>query len=1484
MDFACPGVSGASSETPASLDTSTATGRTPVHIGSLHRDLQRLGVGQDQVWAMRKAAERTLSGPSRSQQLLAAKKQFVALQGLLHHGHYLRRLDLQRSASKPGTGAQWGCRVCFRTWGSFSALKTHLENKGTCDGAGHRETHLRSLAWREKWQWATKWERQVFREGLGMTKAEARRLSQRLVWTSSPRSFVRGGRRAGSCTRKTTSSSSDRPAMGTTRRRADRFSTSAAGPYEWPCTLCSAVFVADSKPSLGRQRDNHITRFHRGADRSLFTTINGTMGACRRYRVGTGCRRDRSGHWLWTCDVCQNTLKGASQTFLRGLRYHHIQTVHPGACGSEFKTIHGNPGRRTQFEENGQLRNLLLEDPAKRRAFADDRKSQVVREGVERHPGPSSSGAASGDLSLDHCLLEDPGKLHAYRDDRKDQLVREGIERQPGPGEVVHKDFRARLFSCNANGYANSYQALDLAADKKPHFIMLQEVNSDGPRGQKLIAHCHRLGYRAWVALRPSTGSVTYGGILIAARRDVRCHFVTKEVGNTFEAIALDAEGFFLTAVWQRPGTTSDSSFATWCGPLLAAATRRQALWLCMGDFNEEPDSHPMLGSPDGCDFQAPRSDGGQLIPTRWQGDRCIDWLMVSEHGIQSSVWTDEAFISDHKAIWADVTVPCGLHRAREYQVAIRFQRPLEVAESSWKKALAQALQGFEDRDLGNAEAEWNYLNQELEQGFGKAYQSLGCSPPEGRRARRKGTEVQWFAEGAASKRWDKRGSFLQRRLAKWLGRAKEAQRQRALGRVNHGLEGRLLDSWPKEVPRVMGSDGFLSLDRAVEQCGLALEEERRRQRDTSLRRWHADMAQEGKAASKWLKNRPFLSAQGVVTEDAEGHVHRTFDVMEAFDILLGKWREIWRRDDTVPEMDQAEDGVLARPGRAPSQNWQLRASDLYASAQRRKGCSGSFDGWEGDELAMLPLAFWEQFLPMLNRWTRRGHFPRAMQCYRQVFIPKGNLNEGDTNPSDLRPISIGCCFSRIISGAMLQHSGCQAWISQIVPDQMHGAMTGRSIEAGIVDLLELWKHDDSVLLSLDMAKGFDYANVEHSLAVLQHYGFCGAWLTYLKAVWKSQRRHSQLGPYVTEEPEIVRRSLPQGDPLAPLAFCLLLQQEWESWCRFLGLRENSGKVAFVARALRDQKQLQELVEDPSRGRHFTLESRRTRACEVLQRLTRTPLALKLKERLFVSRCVSVGAWGLWLKGFRNSYDFGSKVKSLLEGHRSASRDLWELLQGHVVNLGFVGLTRSLAALARGLAYWQLRGRPLSGGMWADTAGASLEDLGFSYTRGRWRHLQAGSFEWPEAWRAQRWDRFRMASRRDSASMQHLQFDALLVKRACQAFGKANADGRAVLSGGAHSIAAYHAIQGQDPAEVDRCPYCNEAGMPHWEHLAWDCSFFANGRPACPADERAARLGWPVTGDPHVDGIRLRHLCFVRDRVRRDFGRLRIVPGSSTEL
>ena len=103
-----------------------------------------------------------------------------------------------------------------------------------------------------------------------------------------------------------------------------------------------------------------------------------------------------------------------------------------------------------------------------------------------------------------------------------------------------------------------------------------------------------------------------------------------------------------------------------------------------------------MIEETGGCTYSAPRDADGNLLPTRWRSDRCIDWLMISEPDVPIDIWADDAFVGDHRLVWAKIQVPCGFHHAREYKPTAVFRRPLDVEEKTWRQALASEFEDFQ--------------------------------------------------------------------------------------------------------------------------------------------------------------------------------------------------------------------------------------------------------------------------------------------------------------------------------------------------------------------------------------------------------------------------------------------------------------------------------------------------------------------------------------------------------------------------------------------------------------------------------------------------------------------------------------------------------------------------------------------------------------------------------------------------------------------
>ena len=84
--------------------------------------------------------------------------------------------------------------------------------------------------------------------------------------------------------------------------------------------------------------------------------------------------------------------------------------------------------------------------------------------------------------------------------------------------------------------------------------------------------------------------------------------------------------------------------------------------WLLMRDHNATPSQNPF------CDVLKPRGDGlvavtdeqGALLPTRFAGNRCIDYGVANAVRLEGQCQIALSVISDHKVLQLNVRLPEG--------------------------------------------------------------------------------------------------------------------------------------------------------------------------------------------------------------------------------------------------------------------------------------------------------------------------------------------------------------------------------------------------------------------------------------------------------------------------------------------------------------------------------------------------------------------------------------------------------------------------------------------------------------------------------------------------------------------------------------------------------------------------------------------------------------------------------------------------------
>ena len=296
-----------------------------------------------------------------------------------------------------------------------------------------------------------------------------------------------------------------------------------------------------------------------------------------------------------------------------------------------------------------------------------------------------------------------------------------------------------------------------------------------------------------------------------------------------------------------------------------------------------------------------------------------------------------------------------------------------------------------------------------------------------------------------------------------------------------------------------------------------------------------------GRTATKWIHSDFGNTPASLVGPDDSGEIVTGQSLEENLKVLRKFWRSIWHRPGVCEELHRLRSGNLTCATGPPLGDLFLEPEELMKAARRKSGGAAGPCGFHGDELCHFPLAAWSQLAILLRRWAARQCYPKVWQHYRQVNLPKQSPVNGQLEVKHTRPISIQSAVCRTIATALAQKSEIKRWLKDFVTPHVHGGVPGRGLHTAALALASSFQQEHAVLLSLDMKKGYDFAEPELVIGHLRRRGLPEHWCQYFTHVWREQYRWIEWDHYVHPEPEHVSRSPPQGDPFAVLGFVLLL-------------------------------------------------------------------------------------------------------------------------------------------------------------------------------------------------------------------------------------------------------------------------------------------------------------------------------------------------------
>ena len=183
-----------------------------------------------------------------------------------------------------------------------------------------------------------------------------------------------------------------------------------------------------------------------------------------------------------------------------------------------------------------------------------------------------------------------------------------------------------------------------------------------------------------------------------------------------------------------------------------------------------------------------------------------------------------------------------------------------------------------------------------------------------------------------------------------------------------------------------------------------------------------------------------------------------------------------------------------------------------------------------------------EPITHIINLSITNGIVPDKMKLARVIPVFKCN---DQTQLSNYRPISVLPVFSKILERLIYNRMVHYLDSYNILCHQQFGFRKGYSTSMALIRLSDqLFTAIDNkkftIGIFLDLSKAFDTVNHEILFTKLEHYGFRGIVLDWMKSYFINRKQFVQYNNHCSDLKEI-SCGIPQGSILGPLLFLLYI-------------------------------------------------------------------------------------------------------------------------------------------------------------------------------------------------------------------------------------------------------------------------------------------------------------------------------------------------------
>ena len=477
------------------------------------------------------------------------------------------------------------------------------------------------------------------------------------------------------------------------------------------------------------------------------------------------------------------------------------------------------------------------------------------------------------------------GQLAKYRHGGK-RGVRVGEASHPGPTNL-------KVVTLNTQSSSNTWAFLhQVLTGSDIDVALLQEVSFNPSEAAAFSRYLRKKEFSFYYqkgSPNRRQGNGCSGGVGLLVRKTLPQRFAFADGDQEAQSLFVWVGGVLFGSIYAPPTEESPArAAAMFLDALISCNVQASATWCVGGDFNEVP-SHSHFEDVAGAMHG---SVCGLGAPTRWDGNREIDFFLVNRPDLASAVSSLALKLSDHKILQTQLAVSVQSPTTASLQKGPDLTKPTHVESEQWREVVEKAWEQTTQDIKGVAspfaectvQEHWERIQALFRQTYQHAFRQVAVRHSEKKLALKgQNANVKWRSQAARGPRPENGHRKVRRKLARWYELRRFLMRDPSQLTAAQTIE---FQNLLKKLDLAeTGPPPLREVQARIDAISSLLGQAEKQAKESNIRQWRLRM-QNVASLSRWLKSKQNPSHCVVTGTD---------NVVDGATAIFQFWHDFWR-------------------------------------------------------------------------------------------------------------------------------------------------------------------------------------------------------------------------------------------------------------------------------------------------------------------------------------------------------------------------------------------------------------------------------------------------------------------------------------------------------------------------------------------------------------------------------------------------------------